>query len=316
MSGAARILIALALVGAAASGPGCGGHAPVVVVPSRAVTAGDALWARLPPGAAIVLEVDVARLRANPAVGAAITALVAPAPTAGVADEPTPGAALAAMTDAPLAGARAIVLAAYAVGTPAATTITIVDGVGAPPQATPLADGVWALAVEGDVARLLAVAGGGPSLADDRALAALRTVAMPAAAEGAAVRLTARLEPAARRALAEVLGQNDAPAAISAWLDVADDLALIAWVGGEPAWSAAMLTRLRDRAAASEVAGGLGLTPVIAVAPVARERAAARLTVVVTPARLGRVVARALERLRAVDPAGGAAPGGRVGSPR
>jgi hypothetical protein len=316
-AGAACRVIRVALIAAACAGSGasgCGGRAPAIAVPTRATTAGDVLLARLPPGAAIVLEVDVARLRANPAVGPLVGALVARPP----APEAAAPAALAALTDAPLAGARAIVLAAYAVGTPAASTITIVDGDGAPPQATPLAGGVYALAAEGDVARVLAVAGGGASLAADRELAALRALAMPAAAEGAAARLTARLDRPARKALADVLGTADAPPVVSAWLDVADDLALVAWVGGEPRRWAPLLERVRDRAAVVALVAALGLGPPVAAAVVRRERAAARLTLVVAPARLRRVVERARDHLSLAWPA--AAPGGpgpgRVESPR
>ena len=287
MRAAAALALVLAL--------GCG-RPPAVVVPPRATTAGDALLARLPAGAAIVLEVDVARLRANAVVGALVTALVTPAG----ADGAEPAQALAAMTAAPLAGARALVQASYDVGTPRATTITVVDGEGAPPEATALGGGAWALAVEGDVARLLEVAGGGPSLADDRPLAALRARAMPAAAEGAAARLTARLDEPARRELAALLGLSDAPAAISAWLDVADDLALVAWVAGPPRTWGPVLVRLRDRAARLPAVALLGLAPALASATVAREPAAARLTVVVPPGRLGRAVLRAREHLAPV----------------
>lgn len=298
MPGAARrLIVAVALV------VGCGGRAPAVIVPPRAVTAGDALLARLPAGADVVLEVDLARLRANPAVGALVTGLVAPA-AGGARPE------LAAVTDAPLAGARAMVLAAYAVGTPAATTVTIVAGGEAPAGALALGDGVWALAPEGDVARLLAVAGGAPSLAGDRALLAVRTRAMPAAAEGAAARLTARLDGPARRALAELLGRADAPAAVSAWLDVADDLALVTWVAGEPATWARALAGLRAAAARLSAVGALGLGPALTQAAIAREPGGARLTVVVSPGRLGRVVGRAQAWLEAGAPAGG-----QVGSP-
>ena len=289
----------------------CAGAAPPIRVPERATTAGDALLARLPPGAAIVLEVDVARLRANAVVGAVVAALIAPPPDPSAT--PSAAARLATMTDAPLAGARVVVLAAYAVGTPAASTITIVDGDHAPAHAVPLADGVWALAAEGDTARLLAVAAGGPSLADDRVFAVLRAQAMPAAADGAAIRLSARLDDDARRELATVLGLPDAPAAISAWLDVADDLALIAWIGGEPRRWATVLIRLRDRVAPLAPFAALGLTPPLAAATIRRERSAARLTIVVPPARLQRTAARALEHLRLAAPA---ADDARVGSPR
>jgi hypothetical protein len=270
----------------------CGGRAPAVVVPERAVTAGDALLARLPAGAAIVLEVDVARLRANPVVGALVEALVVP-PGEGQG-------VVASVTEAPLAGARAVVLAAYDVGTARATTITLVAGTGAPPRAVVLADGIWALASDGDVARLVAVTGGAPSLAGDRELLALRARPMPAAAEGASARLTARLDPTARRALATLLARADAPAAMAAWLDVADDLALVAWIGDDRGQWPPVLEALRDRLAATLELRVLGLGPPVAESRVGRGAGAARLTLVVSPGRLRRATERALAHLRAV----------------
>ncbi|HVV85199.1 MAG TPA: hypothetical protein VHE35_19190, partial [Kofleriaceae bacterium] len=105
---------------------------------------------------------------------------------------------------------------------------------------------------------------------------------------------------------------------ISAWLDVADDLAVIAWIGGDPARWSTVLTRVRDRAGATAAIGALGLAPALAQATVTRERAAARLTIVVTPKRLARSVARALAYLRdAPAPAAAGAPTeAGVGSPR
>ena len=99
-----------------------------------------------------------------------------------------------------------------------------------------------------------------------------------------------------------MLGLADAPAAISAWLDVADDLALIVWVHGEPRRWATVVTRLRDRVGATRELGALGLTPVLAASIVRRDRSGAAITVVVPPARLRRSVARALEHLRPPRP--------------
>lgn len=286
-----RPLALATLVAAACRGDGAAGATTFVVdVPARAATAGEALLARLPPGAELVVEIDLARLRANPVVGAVATAVLASPPALGELGElGAPGAA------APLDGARALVLAAYRVGTPEATTLTVVEGGRRPAGAIELGDERWALVEEGAVAALLAT-DGGPGLEIDRELLALRAWAMPAAADGASLRVTARLSPAARAALAAALGVDAAPATLSVWGDVADDLAVIARLADappapRPRWLPA-LVRLRDRAAAAAAVTALGLGPPIAAADIRRDDGGVRVAVVVSPGRLRRAVAR------------------------
>ncbi len=97
---------------------GCGGgtstSSTTQVIPERALTVGDALLTSLPAGAEILVELDLARLRANPIIGGIATDLLAAPP------------AIAGAPEAPIDGATAVALAAYRVGTPAATTITVV----------------------------------------------------------------------------------------------------------------------------------------------------------------------------------------------
>jgi hypothetical protein len=202
----------LAAVAVAVVVVGCsrGAEPPAIAVPARAATAGDALLALAPGGATWTLELDLARLRANPVVGATVAALVD-----GEATAPLPEVASAR-------GAEQVVLVGYASGSPAAHTITLVRGGVAPAAAVAVADGVWAIADEGAVAGLVAVAPGA-SAADDVELAVVRSRAMPAGAEGAALRLAARLDDDARRALGAALELTEPPRALSAWLDVADD---------------------------------------------------------------------------------------------
>jgi hypothetical protein len=284
-----KVVCALALL----AWPGCGsGNAatPVpraVSVPPRAATAGDALLASLPPGAEIVVEIDLARLRGNPVVGEMAKALFAAPPVA----------VDASALGAPLAEADAVVLAAYRVGTPAATTITVGRGGATPARAIELASGAWALAAEGDVGAILDAAGEGADLAGDDALLAIRSWAMPVAADGASLRITARLDDAARVALAEAVGVDEVPGTVSLWGDVADDLAVVARLGdrtparGAPRWMPSV-ARLRDRLAAVPELGALGLARPIADADIRRDAGGVRVAVVIAPGRLRRAVDR------------------------
>lgn len=253
-----------------------------MVVPTRAATAGDRLLARAPAGAALVLEIDLARLRANPAIGALATALVDQDPALGAPPVPWP---------APLAGAELVVLAAYRIGGADATAITLVEGGVRPAAAIALDDGAWVLADEGETAAILATAAGAASLADDAELLAIRAEAMPAAAGGAAVRLAARLDGGARSSLAAALGLTTGPQTISVWADVADDLAVIARLGDDPV-QAASLVAIRARLAAVTEIRALGLAPAVTAAAIERDPAGARGVLVIGPARLARAMAR------------------------
>jgi hypothetical protein len=67
---------------------------------------------------------------------------------------------------------------------------------------------------------------------------------MPERAEGAAVRVTALLDAEARVSAAGRLVLDEVPATVSLWLDVADDAALIALLGGSDHEDAKRLARL------------------------------------------------------------------------
>jgi len=295
--------LAVAMVTATACGGRSGGGASTAVfVPERAATAGDRLLAKVPAGAQVLVEIDLARLRANPVVGPTITEMFAAGldvPGAGAGAAPGAVGALAA---APLADARFVILAAYRVGTASATTLTIVDGGVRPDAALDLGDGVWALAPEGDAPALIATAGGGASVRGDDALMAVRASVMPDAADGASLRAAARLDEVGRAALATALGLPAAPAVVSAWGDVADDLAVrVALSDGAvvasartPTWLSP-LKRLIERAATADAIRALGLAPSIAGTEIERVGAGFQVTLVIGPARL----ARAVERLRA-----------------
>ncbi|HUQ07824.1 MAG TPA: hypothetical protein VM261_35260 [Kofleriaceae bacterium] len=258
------------------------------------MTAGDALLSQLPYGAEIVVEVDLARLRANPVVGALASEALA-------GEAPVPGGPAA-----PLDGASAVAFGAYNIGTPAASTITVVAGGTRPPEGIDLGDGRWALSVEGDTAAILATDAGGPSVTSDGALQTARAWAMPAAADGASLRIAARLGADARAGLADVLGIESAPAVVSVWGDVADDLAVIVKLadqphGKKPAWLPG-LARTLTRAAALPQVNGLGLSRPITDAEIRREKSGVTVTVIVAPGRLRRAVDRWRTHSEAEEP--------------
>ena len=205
---------------------GCGGDRrgalPVPPAAAPAPTVSERMIAMLPQGAQVIIEVDLARLRASPVVGDVVTRALA-ARTAELAGVPA----------SPLAIADQIVLAAYGVGTAQAATVTVLASPRELPGATKLADGFYAVGPPDWVDQAqqrVALASTGEikfALTADPEMLALRRHAMPDKAPGASVRLTARLPFDARISLARQTGLDAAPAQVSAWADVADDAALI-----------------------------------------------------------------------------------------
>ena len=245
-----------------------------IPVPARAATAGNALLALAPAGADVVLEVDLARLRQNQVVGPVLARLSAlggdETERAGTGEAPAlplvAGADFASSL-AILRSVDAIVICAYDVGTERARALTLMTGVGADQLALvrdrgrrldtgagPDAPGpVWAMGPLEllDQASALS-AGSEPSLAEDRALLAVRARVMPPAAPGASLRAAARLSFEARVALAGQLGLDRVPANMALWGDVADDLAIVAAFGTDPGEASSLaraLTSLRARIA-------------------------------------------------------------------
>jgi hypothetical protein len=227
---------------------GCGGAAPAAVSPAEPPPAGtERLLAMLPQGAQIVVEVDLARLRANPVIGAVVTRALAapprPSPDATPAgawlrfvlrgappDEP-PGDP--AGDASPLAAADQVVLAAYGVGTAQAATLTLLAAPRDVPGATRIADAAYAVGPPDWIAqaeqRVALATTGHAAFAIRPApeLLELRAHAMPAEAPGASLRITARLSFDARIALTRETGIDTPPAQLSAWGDVVDDLAIV-----------------------------------------------------------------------------------------
>jgi len=203
---------------------GCGGHAPRPVTSTRAPTPGENVLAILPDGAQVIVELDLARLRANATVGETAKAVLG---SVG-ADSHLPGLPMSVM-GSPLASADQVVLAAYGVGTAQAATVTILTTKTDVPGAVRISPELVALGPEEWVSQLqtrAALAAEHPLSVPDAVLK-LRDHAMPQGATGAIVRITARLPFDARVALARMTNVDAAPAELSLWCDVADDLAIV-----------------------------------------------------------------------------------------
>src|SRR5438045_1586336 len=137
----ARLALGLALGAGLALGvaQACGGSTPTTATTAEPVPAAgtERLLAMLPQGAQVVAELALARLRANPVVGALVRRALS---------EPR---AIAGVPAGPLGDADSVVLAAYGVGTAQAATLTLL----AAPVATlagaiRIADGVYAIGPE------------------------------------------------------------------------------------------------------------------------------------------------------------------------
>lgn len=235
MRGAAAALRGLTLGLVLGLAPGCGGaaKAPPITAVARpeAPTAGDRILPLLPAGAQVIVEIDLARLRANPVVGALVARALASDDLPGLPGG-TPGS-----PGSPLGQADLVVLASYGVGTSQAATLTVLVTTAPVEGAIRLADDLvvlgppaWTAQVEARAALVTVAAAQGtrriPLVAAPELLR-LRDQAMPPKAPGAALRVTATLSFEARVALARQTGLDAPPARLSVWADVVDDLAII-----------------------------------------------------------------------------------------
>ena len=335
MARAGQIAVALALVMTAAGAIGCGhdqGRAPVTATPEPPPAGTERLLAMLPQGAQVVIEVDLARLRTNPVVGAVVTRALAD-PDSGGSGEPPGAPATAwlrgvlrgAVPESPLIAADQLVLAAYGVGTAQAATLTLLAAPRDIAGADRVAEGVYALGPPewvDQAEQRVAMAGTGAAGFAIRAapeLLALRAHAMPAEAPGASLRMTAQLSFDARVALARQTGLEVAPAQISAWGDVADDLALVvdcdASDPGSPGPGARrgdasrrLATTLRTvltGVAELPAIRRLGLPSSLEGARLIARGSWVRTIIAVGPEHLHRVVERAVELLAAPASGGG-----------
>ncbi|MBL0216354.1 MAG: hypothetical protein IPQ07_21035 [Myxococcales bacterium] len=296
---------------------GCGRGAarrPQVSQPTRAVatTVGDRILPLLPEGAQVIIELDLARLRANPVVGKLVTdALLGPALPIGLTAE---------VPMSPLAQVDTLVLASYGLGTSNAATVTILATREPVPNSVSLGPGLVALGPQEWTAQLearAALAGLGadakaPAIVASRELLLLREHAMPAGAPGAALRITARLSFDARVALARQTGLDAPPARISIWADVVDDLAIIIDADAvDPGDKKSKHPTKRLEAGLRAVLGGvagepaiqaLGLPSSLSGARIVAKGTWVRAIIAVGPAHLQRVVQRASAMLSGQGP--------------
>jgi hypothetical protein len=283
-------------IAAAVALASCGGGRARTKVPSkvstavpRAVTAGDRMLALLPDGAQLVIEVDLARLRGNPVIGPLVVQVLG--------DKGIPQ--LAGFSEA-----DSVVFAAYGLGTKDAGTVTLFTAKKALQGATPITKDIYALggAEWIDQVRAREKIDAATGLVPAKELLALRERAMPEAAPGASIRISARLTFDARIALARITGIENAPGQLSVWADVVDDLAIIvdadATDPGDKAktsvkrMSATMQSALATLAREPAVIA-LGLPSSITGAKLATRGNWVRTIIAIGPRHLQRVVERA-----------------------
>ena len=283
-------------IAAAVALASCGGGRARTKAPSkvstavpRAVTAGDRMLALLPDGAQLVIEVDLARLRGNPVIGPLVVQVLG--------DKGIPQ--LAGFSEA-----DSVVFAAYGLGTKDAGTVTLFTAKTALQGATPITKDIYALGGADwiDQVRAREKIDAATGLVPSKELLALRERAMPEAASGASIRISARLTFDARIALARITGIENAPGQLSVWADVVDDLAIIvdadATDPGDKAktsvkrMSATMQSALATLAREPAVIA-LGLPSSITGAKLATRGTWVRTIIAIGPRHLQRVVERA-----------------------
>ena len=282
----------------------CGGSSrstSTIVAPPA--TQAERALALLPDGAQIVVEIDLARLRANAVVGEVAKDALGRAS----ADTKVPGLPIE-VAGSPLAGADFVVLAAYGVGTSHAVTLTILAtkadiGVRLDDELVALGPDEWTRQLEARAA----IAAQTPLNASAELLA-LRAHAMPKGAPGAVLQVTAMLGFDARVALARELNIEIAPARLSIWADVADDFAIVidadATDPGDKASKSAVtrmragLARLMLLAANEPALRLLGVSSSLGDARFVEQGTWVRAIVAIGPRHLARVVERARAMLR------------------
>ena len=280
----------------------CGGHGRKggPATPTRPLTLVERMMALLPDGVQVLIEVDLDRLRGNAAVGPLATKWLA---SVG-AEQKLPGLPVA-VQGSPLADASYIMLASYGVGTAQAATVTILvtkqdvpNAVRVAPDLVVLGPAEWV----GQIETRAGIAAQNPIM-PSLDLMPLRDHAMPAQAPGATLRVTARLSFDARVALARQLGVDTAPAQLSIWGDVVDDLVIIvdadAADPGDPKNKDAAnrltktLNKLLVGAAREPAIRALGLPATLNEAKMVVQKTWVRTILEVGPHHLARVVERA-----------------------
>lgn len=278
----------------------------------------------------LVIEIDVARLRATRSVAPLLARLwqapagsaVESSAVARFAAPLTPQGAVTASRASEIAwrDVDALVMCAYALGTPQAQTLFLLaapaTAIAPSVGAVELASGQWAVGPEGVVAQALS------EIADPSGAAAspwrrARHAAWPAGAQAAAVSVHAQLAaPAwqavwqtlwhASPALASDTGETREPltavarrpVVASLWFDIEDDAALVLQLAAPPDDAAAAsemgraVVTLLQRWRNLELVQQLGLISVLRTARVATRGPVARVEMVVPPQLWQRTVAR------------------------
>ena len=257
----------------------CASQPPLPAPPIARPSVTDDLVALVPLGADAVLEVDVRRLRDNDVVGPALRSLAGRS------------RALALLGFQPLVDLDHAAIALYATGTPEPQVLALLRGdVGTVDRllrrddTAGLARGVVAIGPDELLAAARSLHGGeGGSMLADARFVRLRDAPVPSRAPGAALRFTAALGLEARVSLAGRLGVDEVPATLSVWLDVVDDLALVALLGGGGEGADALMAWVADRSRRDA-----DMRALFGRARASRHGNIVRVVSVVTPKRLAR----------------------------
>jgi hypothetical protein len=276
---------------------------PAPPIPDRVETAGDRLLNLVPAGSSAIIEIDVHRLRSNAVVGGLVTAVAAQP------DEPDRPELLRLLLGI-LQHSDAALIAVYDLGKDEARMLVLLRDLKAAGRGTAvkLDAHTHAMGPPELVERARELAGGAPrpSAAADNELLVLRARAMPEKATGAWLRATARLSFDARVELASRFGLDAVPQRVSVWADVADDLAIVALLGGDTEREAQQLgeqvrgslQQVREAPAAAR----LLLSPVVRGLTVKVGGLVARTTVVIGPRALQAMVDSLLPMFERKDP--------------
>ena len=290
----------LAVLVLCACGGGRGARPPAPTAPVHVVTGTEHVLALLPDGAQLIVEIDLARLRKNPVIGDVATKALAQLG----ADAKLPGMPIK-LQGSPLAAADSIVMAAYGVGTADAATLTVLQTKQDLADSTRIAPALVAIGPDEWTSQLASRAAidAQHALVPSDELMRLRDHAMPPGATGAILRVTARLPFDARIAFARQTGLEAAPAQLSIWGDVVDDLAIVvdadaADPGDKAAHEAAkrfagMIKATLEAAADDPTVKSLGVPGSLTGAHLVTQGSWVRAIVAVGPHHLQRAVERA-----------------------
>ncbi|MCP4449577.1 MAG: hypothetical protein GY811_30225 [Myxococcales bacterium] len=276
----------------------CGGtpRPATVLIPTRPATSGDALLGLAPAGADLILELDLARLRENAAVGKVLESMSPPAGAGEIANGDL------------LAQANSLLVCVYGVGDLARQLVLVdaLEGV-VLAGAAEVGQGRYAVGDVELVAQAVALGGAnGESMLKDEELLRLRALVMPEEADHGTLRGAARLDFDARVSVSSRVGMSEVPVSLAVWGDVVDDLAIVAHITGEHADSHESLSRallaLRDRVAKTPLVRYLGLTQALSATRLSRSGATVQIVFVLSPKRLIFSVDRLVRQLQSVQP--------------